>query len=116
MIELEKINEEIKSFLKISPLDHNYLFKVDNVIMGCGRINTDGTNKIEFLILNQYRGNGYGEILFNELIKEVKRLGYKEIFITLANDNIKAKRIVEKGKGLQISSQPGTVKYVIPIV
>lgn len=112
MLIVEKFNNELIEFL-VKKHSEVYALKKDNVIVGYGKINSDDNNKLEIFILPQYRGNGYGKELFLNLIKLFKSSDI--IYLTFENNNLIAKRIVEKYGAKQDSIVNGIVKYILPI-
>ena len=91
----------------------NYILRDDNVIIGYGSIIENTNNEIEIFIFPEYRGNGYGKQLFNNLIKAINNRNI--VKIKFDNINIIAKRIVEKVGGKQESLIDGVVSYIIPL-
>ena len=113
MINFEKIDSEsIDLQINITECDA-YALKLEDTLIGYGKINNDLSNKIEIFIVPEYRGNGYATQLFNNLISEIKDTKY--IYLTFQNTNIIAKRIVEKKGGKQESINNGIVRYILPI-
>ena len=99
MFELLKINNYELKELNINNEDEVYALKKDNQILGYGIINNTKENKVEFFILEKYRSNGYGKIIFQLLKDKLKDKGYKEI--------------IESQNGLLISNNKDNMKYVI---
>ncbi len=113
MITFEKNNNELVRFLINEKNSESYVLKKENSIIGYGKINKAEDNKIEIFILPEYRGNGYGKILFKNLIDKINNLDF--ISITFDNNNIIAKRITEGFGGKQDSLVNGVVRYIIPL-
>lgn len=51
---------------------------------------------ISIYLLPEYMGKGYGKNLLEEVVEELKRLGYQNIFLWVLEDNIRARRFYEK--------------------
>lgn len=92
-----------------------YKYKKDNKEIGLGVINNDENDKIFIYIKKDLRGNGYGKLLFTEVLNELIKRGYEHINVKFGKENIQMLKIVEYNGGLQISTDKKTVKYLIPI-
>ena len=108
MFELLKINNYELKELNVNNEDEVYALKKDNQILGYGIINDTKENKVEFSILEKYRSNGYGKIIF-KLLKDK----LKDITITISKENIPVRNIIESQNGLLISNNKDNMKYVI---
>ena len=115
MIELIKVDKQIGAILKI--VDYKSLFKLtkDNKTIGYGTINKDEKNLIYIFIEENLRGNGYGKILFSKMLEEIKKEGHKDIIVQFKINNIPMLKIVENNGGLNLSTEEGIFKYLIPI-
>ena len=113
MITFEKYTNELINFLINENYSDVYILRNDEIIIGYGKINTDVNNKVEIFILPEYRGNGYGKQLFDNLIKTINNLNC--IMITFENNNVIAKRIIESFGGKQESLTAGIVRYILPL-
>lgn len=51
---------------------------------------------ISIYLLPEYIGRGYGGLLFEAVVGELKKLGYQEIFLWVLEENIRARRFYEK--------------------
>ena len=65
-----------------------YILYVDDIPVGYGRVRHSSSEYLETVvgagnlgygISKEYRGKGYGDILFKELLKKCKEYGYNEI-------------------------------------
>ena len=57
---------------------------------------------IGYAVSKPYRGNGYGERLLVLLIDEARRLGVKELLLTIDKGNLASQRICKKCGGILI--------------
>ena len=88
--------------------DTTYFLYVDNNPVGTGRIR-HGTNEylqkvigageIGYGISKDYRGKGYGNILFRELLKKSKEFGYDKITLFPHRNNLATIKIMLKNGG-----------------
>lgn len=106
---LDDINIDIKNCNEV------YYLKDNTNIIGIGLINLKKENIIDFYIKEKYQGNGYGKILFKNLLEKLKEYNLKEITLKIPKDNIKITKIVEDFQGLHISTNKNILEYVIPI-
>ncbi len=116
MISIRKANESVIEFLNL-PVEFIEIYELvkDDFVIGYGVINKDVKNMITVYILEEYRGNGYGKILFEMLLEKIKEMGHKEIYLTFDKNNIMMKKIVIAKNGLEISNDNDKVTYVIPV-
>lgn len=116
MINIRKANKSVVEFLNL-PVEFIEIYEMvkDDSVIGYGVINQDVRNMITIYILEEYRGNGYGKILFELIIEKIKELGHKEIFLTFDKNNIMMKKIVVAKSGLEISIDNDKVTFVIPV-
>ena len=80
-----------------------FFLYVDNIPVGYGRVrhesndyleNVIGAGNLGYGISKEYRGRGYGKILFGELLKQCKNLGYNEIKLFPLKSNIPTIKIM----------------------
>lgn len=85
-----------------------YFLYIDNKPVGYGRIrhtsseyleNKIGAGNLGYGIAKEHRGKGYGNILFQELLKECKKIGYKEIKLFPLKENEATIKIMLKNGG-----------------
>lgn len=85
-----------------------YVLYVDNVPVGYGRIRHSSSEYLETVvgvgnlgygISKEYRGKGYGDILFKELLKKCKEHGYNEIKLFPLKTNEATIKIMIKNGG-----------------
>ncbi|MGN0413467.1 MAG: GNAT family N-acetyltransferase [Lachnospiraceae bacterium] len=60
----------------------------------CGEI-------ISIYLLPEYMGKGYGKVLMESIISELKKQGYKNLFLWVLEDNIRARHFYEQFGFLQ---------------
>ena len=103
-----------------------YFLYIDDVPVGYGRVrhssseyleNVIGAGNLGYGIAEPYRGKGFGGILFEELLKKCKGIGYKEINLFPLKSNTPTVKIMLKNGG-EIIGEFNHVKYIvrIPIV
>ena len=102
-------------YLDIDGCDNLYCLKLNDKTIGLGVIDLRKDNIIDFYIIKEYQGNGYGKILFENLLEKLKEKGYKEITLDIDSENIKLVKIISDFNGLHISSKGEISRYVIPI-
>lgn len=78
----------------------------DAVPVGMGKIRHELTQQsrenggnIGYAISRPYRGKGYGSILLKMLLQEARRIGVKEVVLTIDLGNEASKRVCEKNGG-----------------
>ena len=100
-----------------------YFLYIDNKPVGYGRIRhasskyleeVIGAGNLGYGIAKEYRGKGYGNILFQELLKECKQIGYKEIKLFPLKENEATIKIMLKNGG-KIIGEFKEEKYIILI-
>lgn len=71
--------------------------EVNNMIIGYGQIvfNRDVYTVVNFGIISEYRGRGYGKLLLNKLIILSKQRGMKNLYIRVDENNTKARNLYE---------------------
>ena len=100
-----------------------YVLYVDDVPVGYGRVRHSSSEYLETVvgagnlgygIAREYRGKGYGSILFKELLKKCKEIGYKEIKLFPMKSNAPTVKIMLKNGGRIIGDFKGQ-KHIIRI-
>ena len=100
-----------------------YVLYVDGIPVGYGRVRHSSSEYLEkvvgagnlgYGIAKEYRRRGYGSILFKELLKKCKEIGYKEIKLFPMKSNEPTVKIMLK-KGGQIIGDFKDLKYIIRI-
>lgn len=94
---------------------HFYLLWDDNQIVGCGVIRwkwSRDTKRFGYWLYAiwihpDFRGKGFGVVLMESLIKELRMRNIKEVYLTVNNSNIIAKNLYNKlgFKGIQQNNQ-----------
>lgn len=107
-----KLNEEI--YVKDNSLV--YILEKDHQIIGYGFLNNKKKNKIEILIKDEYQSNGYGKVLFEKMLEELKEIGDRDVKLTISKDNYKIKNIIKLFNGILLSNYNGKEEYLIPLV
>lgn len=99
-----------------------YFLYVDDIPVGVGRIRhhtsmfleRKGVGNLGYAISKLHRGNGYGDILFNGLLRCCKSFGYSDIRLFPHKNNIPTIKVMLKNGG-EIVDSLGDEKYVISI-
>lgn len=100
-----------------------YFLYIDDIPVGYGRVrhssseyleNVVGAGNLGYGISKEYRGKGYGNILFKELLKKCKEHGYKEIKLFPLKTNEATIEIMMKNGGKIIGDFKGE-KHIISI-
>ena len=100
-----------------------YFLYIDDIPVGYGRVrhssseyleNVVGAGNLGYGISKEYRGKGYGNILFKELLKKCKEHGYKEIKLFPLKANEATIEIMMKNGGKIIGDFKGE-KHIILI-
>lgn len=100
-----------------------YFLYIDEIPVGYGRIrhssseyleNVVGAGNLGYAISKQYRGKGYGDLLFKELLSKCKEFGYSEIKLFPYKENEATVRIMLKNGGEIIGDFKET-KHIIRI-
>lgn len=100
--------------INIDKKDEVYALIKDKKIIGIGIIYID-KNTINLCISENYQSNGYGTILFKNLLKKLKEYNYKEICIQVQRENVKLRKIIEKYENINISTNNGILEYIVKI-
>ena len=100
-----------------------YFLYINDIPVGYGRVrhtsseyleNVVGAGNLGYGISKEYRGKGYGNILFTELLKKCKDFGYKEIKLFPLKSNEATVKIMIKNGGKIIGNFKDE-KYIISI-
>lgn len=73
-----------------------------------------GVGNLGYGVSKKYRGKGYGKILFGELLKKAKEIGYNEIKLFPLKSNIPTIKIM-KSYGGKIIGEFKKEKYIVII-
>ncbi len=100
-----------------------YILYIDNMPVGYGRIRHSSSEYLETVvgagnlgygISREYRGKGYGDILFKELLEKCKEHGYNEIKLFPLKANEATVKIMIKNGG-KIIGDFKNEKYIVLI-
>ena len=100
-----------------------YILYIDGIPVGYGRVRHSSSGYLETVvgagnlgygIAKEYRGKGYGNILFKELLKKCKEIGYKEIKLFPMKSNEPSVKIMLRNGGRIIGDFKGE-KHIIRI-
>ncbi|MCI9110412.1 MAG: GNAT family N-acetyltransferase [Bacilli bacterium] len=115
MFEFSEMDIFQKQSLKLNMADNIYVLKLDSKIIGYGKIIDDYNNRIEIYIEKNYRGNGYGKLLFGKMLEKVKTLNIRHIYVTLDKKNVQMIKILSYFNGKHVSTDDDTLKYIVPL-
>ncbi|MCX7903976.1 MAG: GNAT family N-acetyltransferase [Caloramator sp.] len=89
-LSLEEVKSEERKKEFISDLCFFLTYNDEDI--GYGQIikSSEGYYLINFGIVPEYRGFGYGKFFLNEILNKAKEYGIKELFLKVENDNIRA--------------------------
>lgn len=51
---------------------------------------------ISIYLLPDYMGRGFGKVFFDSVIVELKKMGYRNIFVWVLEENLRARKFYEK--------------------
>ena len=100
-----------------------YFLYIDDEPVGYGRVRhasseyletVVGAGNLGYGIMKEYRGKGYGGILFRELFKICRDIGYQEIILFPLKSNIATVKIILKNGG-EIIGEFNHEKHIIRI-
>ena len=100
-----------------------YVLYIDDIPVGYGRIrhssseyleNIVGAGNLGYAISKEYRGKGYVGILFRELLKKCKEMGYSEIKLFPLKTNLATVKIMLNNGG-KIIGDFQNIKHIILI-
>jgi len=93
-----------------------YKFKLKDTTIGFALINTveSNINSIYISILENYRGNGHGKVLFDMVLNAVKK-DYEEIILDVENNNYRMMSILHNKKALELSHVNGIKRFLIKL-
>jgi len=115
IIKIDNIRFKKMYNIDIPPNIDIYLLQHLNII-GYGLIKDTQNNPLTIYINKEYRGNGYGQKLFQDLINIIKEKNkYKDITLTTNKKDIYINNIIKNNGGIEISEEKNKVLYTIPI-
>ena len=82
----------------------------DEITIGYAKI-----NPIEVFVDENYRGNGYGKMLFKALLEEAKNKGLDHLNVKFSKKNIPMRKIITDFNGERISLDDDDLTYVISL-
>lgn len=120
MLKVIKIDDRIDVFKDVFEVNSNcmfYVLRLDDKTIGRAKIYTSeqAENRFEIFVSEEYRGNGYGKFFFEEMIKELKRIGYKEVFLKINRADMISRKLIEDFGGLKVSQNKEMTDFVLPI-
>lgn len=115
MIDFYKIDNNIITELKEIENDGIYALTKEKEIIGYGIKTKDCKNKLQIIIKEEYRSNGYGKLLFGKMLEELKKENYNEIKLTFNRDNYRIKNIIIYYGGIQLHTNEKEETYILSI-
>lgn len=116
MLKLYKMKEEEKREMNFLVTDDYYSFKEDEEILGFAKINCLENVELYIFILEEKRGNGYGNELFFQSLEKVKEAGINAFSLSFPLQNVIMRKIVENYGGKEESRKENLIKYRISIL
>lgn len=87
----------------------------DNII-GIATINDEvETNKISVNILENYRSNGYGKLMFQKILREYKANYIADELRFEVNEQNEFNNILHKFGSINIANKNGTLVHILPL-
>lgn len=114
MINIKEIGTDFKNNLGYEPLKA-YELTNNNETIGFGTINKDNNNLLSVYIKDEYRGNGYGTELFNNLLSHARNMGYNDAKLTVSKHNTPAIKMIQGANGFETSTNNEYASYVVPL-
>lgn len=92
-LEIQDIENDIEQDYYINEL--SLFIKLNDIAIGYGQIiyNRDMYTVVNFGLINEFRGYGFGKILLNSLINKVKSMNIDELFIRVEENNYSALKL-----------------------
>ncbi len=115
MLRLYKMSNEEKKEMNFSIQDNYYSFKTERETLGFAKINVLEKIDIYIFILENKRGNGYGNKLFYQVLETLKEEKVTSFELILPLQNIIMQRIVEAYGGIEESRKDNKIKYRITL-
>lgn len=94
-LEIEDIQNDIEQDYYIEDL--SLFLKINNIAVGYGQViyTKNMYTVVNFGIISEFRGMGFGKILLNELILRAKALNICELYIRVEENNYKAMKLYD---------------------
>lgn len=114
MLEFRELSDKFKQKLNIIEKNENgfALFDNNNIV---GYAFNYEKNNIFIYVIKKYRGNGYGKILFEYILKYLKGFDVKYIEIKCEQNNNVMNKLALEFNGVQIFCDKNDNYYAIPI-
>lgn len=101
------------SLKKVSSNDYKYAYDFYLNDEKIGGFYINNMDYITFFIDDARQGNGYGNILFEKILNELKNLDIQKVYAEVASDNIKARKMFSKNGIPDAGMYQEVFKYVI---
>lgn len=115
MLKLYKMDLKEKKEMNFLETDNYYSFKEEEELLGFAKINIMDNVDIYIFILEEKRGNGFGNELFSHVLEKVKEEGINSFSLVFPLKNVIMRKIVETYGGKEESRKENMVKYTIAI-
>lgn len=113
MLKLHKMKEEEKKQMNFLEMDTCYSFKEGEELLGFAKINVLENIDIYIFILEEKRGNGFGNELFAQVLEKLKETGVNSFSLVFPLKNVIMRKIVETYGGKEESRKENFIKYTI---
>ncbi len=113
MEKLFKMSDVEKKEYNLPIRDNYYFFKSNEELLGFAKINMLEKLDIYIFILEEKRGNGYGNELFMKVLENIKEYGIDSFEIKFPLNNVIMARIIEKNGGIEETRIDNYIKYIV---
>jgi len=102
--------------MKFAQKADNYYFLIkDDIEYGGFKIDLLDDIKLDIFVNEQYRGNGYGKLIFISAMNYLKEKGYSKINANLKHSDYIISRIITNYGAHKISKNDNEIQFIIPI-
>lgn len=113
MLKLYKMSEEEKREMNFSQSDNYYSFKQEDELLGFAKINILKEIDIFIFILEERRGNGFGNELYSQVLEILKKEGANSFTLMFPLRNVIMRKIVEAYGAKEDSRQENKIRYQV---
>ncbi len=113
MLKLYKMSEEEKMEMNISPSDNYYSFRQGDELLGFAKINVLKEIDIFIFILEEKRGNGFGNELYSQVLEMLKERGINSFALMFPLKNVIMRKIVEAYGAKEDSRKENKIRYQV---
>ena len=111
-----KINaQDLKNILNEKDISNSHIYMLkDNKPLGYGLIKD--SKEIYIYVPEPLRGKGYGNIIFKNILNELKKFEYTRLELTVKSDNIQINKIINSNGEIEILEEQNKTTYIIPLI